>query len=97
MLMKHQYTDRPARVVAHEHCTVILEDGSFESGLLLNLSDEGFCVQTKLRPELGERVEVGVPGVGRFSGIVRWTDGTRTGGVLEPFTTGAFERKTTLG
>lgn len=93
--MTRAYIDRPARVVVYGRCTVILEDGSFESGLLLNLSDEGFCVQTKLRPGLGERVKMGVPGVGHFSGIVRWTDGTRTGGVLEPFTTGAFERKST--
>ena len=90
-----QNTPRPARVTAYEHCTVAREDGSLASGVLLNLSEEGFCVETSFRPELGERVGLRVVGVGCFSGIVRWTDSVRIGGVIEPFTTGAFDDKST--
>jgi len=90
-----QSNPRPARVSGHEHCTVAREDGSLASGVLLNLSEEGFCVETSFRPELGERVYMRVVGVGCFSGIVRWTDGVRTGGVIEPFITGAFDDKST--
>lgn len=95
MHIKPEPNPRPARMVAYEHCTVAREDGSLETGLLLNLSEEGFCVQTTLRPEHGERVEMRVVGLGRVSGIVRWTDGMRAGGVLEPFTTGAFDDSNT--
>lgn len=91
MHMMPQDSERPARIPAHEHCTIARQDGSLNDGLLLNLSDEGFCVHVRLRLDMGERLEMRVPGLGRFFGIVRWTDGSRTGGVLEPFTTGAFE------
>lgn len=87
-----QFNRRPARVTGHEPCTVAREDGSLASGVLLNLSEQGFCVETDFRPELGERVGLEVVGVGCISGIVRWTNGVRTGGIIEPFTTGAFDK-----
>lgn len=86
-----QANERPARIVAYEHCTIARQNGSFDAGVLVNLSDRGFSVQTRFRPEVGERIEMRVPGWGRFSGIVRWTRGSRSGGVLEPFMTGAFD------
>lgn len=86
-----QNSERPARIGAYEHCTIARQNGSPDAGVLLNLSDQGFCLQTSLGLEVGERLEMQVPGLGRISGIVRWTDGSRTGGVLEPFTTGAFD------
>lgn len=86
-----QANERPVRIMVHEHCTIARQNGGLEAGVLLNLSDQGFSVHTRHRPEVGERIEVQVPGWGRVSGIVRWTNGTRSGGVLEPFTSGAFD------
>lgn len=86
-----QDSEKSARLGTHEHCTIARENGALNTGVLLNLSDQGFCIKTNLRNGIGERLEMRVPGMGRFSGIVRWANGSRTGGVLEPFTTGAFD------
>lgn len=82
---------RPARLEAVECCTVVREDGSLGGGVLVNLSDEGFCIESNHPLELGERIEVCVPGLGRFAGIVRWLNRSRRGGVLEPYVRGAYD------
>lgn len=82
---------RPTRIEAGEHCTVVCENGSLVGGLLVNLSDEGFCVESSHPLEIGERIEMSVLGVGRITGIVRWLDCNRAGGVLEPYSRGAYD------
>lgn len=82
---------RPTRIEAAECCTVVREDGSLGGGVLVNLSNEGFCIESNHPLELGERIEVRVPGWGRFAGIVRWLDRNRRGGVLEPYVRGAYD------
>lgn len=82
---------RPTRIEAIECCTVVREDGSLGGGVLVNLSDEGFCIDSNCPLELGERIELRVPGLGCFAGIVRWLDRNRGGGVLEPYVRGAYD------
>lgn len=84
--------ERPLRLQATEQCRIVAEgDGTEVDGLLVNISDEGFCVESDAAFEVGERIEMQVPGLGRLSGIVRWRSGRRLGGVLEPYTRGAFD------
>lgn len=82
---------RPVRLEAVEHCTIVREDGSLICGILVNLSDEGFCIETSDGLELGERVQMRVVGLGCIAGLVRWLDRRRAGGVLEPYSRGACE------
>lgn len=82
-------TDRPLRLEASERCTVIDENGSEAEGILINVSDGGFCIESDARFDVGQRIEIRVPGLGQLFGIVRWHTRRRTGGVLEPYTRGA--------
>lgn len=82
-------TERPPRLEATEQCTIVAEDGSEADGILINVSDGGFCIESNARLEVGQRIEIRVRGLGRLFGIVRWRSGRRTGGVLEPYTRGA--------
>jgi hypothetical protein len=90
-IMGSENLERPARIEAHEHCTVVRENGSLMGGFLVNLSDECFCVDTNHALELGERVEMRVAGAGRIQGIVRWLDCKRAGGVLAHYSRGAYD------
>jgi hypothetical protein len=76
---------RSNRVSAREPCTIARFDGSLSHGLLLNLSNEGFCVECTRNLEPNERIEIRVLGLGRFRAIVRWSSFHRAGGLLEPF------------
>ena len=80
------------RFNATEACRILHENGGFHSGTLVNLSDEGFCVEGTSPFELHERIEMRTNGAGRILGIVRWCEGSRAGGVLLPFSRGAFDR-----
>ena len=82
---------RAGRIEANVHCTLVREDGSLVCGFLADVSDKGFCVASNDPLELNERVEIRVSGLGRLAGIVRWVEGGRAGGVLEPYSRGAFE------
>lgn len=84
-----EHARRSVRIQAVEHCTIALENGKLIGGNLLNLSEEGFCVESNHSLEPGESIEIRVIGVGRIAGIVRWFDCNRAGGVLEPYTQGA--------
>ena len=86
-----EHHQRPLRLETVEHCTIVREDGNLLVGILVNLSDEGFCVETSGTLELGERVQMRVVGLGRIAGLVRWLDRKRAGGVLEPYCRGACE------
>jgi PilZ domain len=90
-LMASKNFQRPPRIQADEHCTVVRENGCLMGGFLVNLSDEGFCIDSNHPLELGERVEMRLAGAGRFHGIVRWRDSNRAGGVLEPYSRGAYD------
>lgn len=90
--MTGKHPERPPRVNIVEHCTVVRESGRVVRGLLVNLSDEGFCVDSDPPLLRGERVEVRVQGIGRLCGIVRWLDCNRAGGVLERYSRGAYDR-----
>lgn len=79
-----QYHQSSVRV-ALEHCTIAREDGSLICGMLINISDEDFCIETNRPLELGERIEMRVVGLGRIVGLIRWCDTKRVGGVLEPY------------
>jgi hypothetical protein len=82
--------ERPLRLQATEQCRIVAEgDGTEVDGLLINISDEGFCIESDACFEVGQRIEIRVRGLGRLFGIVRWNSGRRTGGVLEPYTRGA--------
>ena len=41
--------ERPARLNTHEHCVITRQCGSTLTGILVNLSEEGFCLETPLR------------------------------------------------
>lgn len=86
-----QHDLRAARLKADEPCMIVREDGSLLSGILVDLSNEGFCVETGRGLAPGERVEMRVAGLGQIAGLVRWFDCNRAGGVLEPYTRGACE------
>ena len=88
--MTAKQVKRPTRIDAVEHCMLGREDGSLIGALLVNLSDEGFCVDSSHPLEVGERVEMRVRGVGQIAGIVRWLDGNRAGGVIEQYMRGAY-------
>lgn len=90
-LVMPRYAERAVRIEANELCTIAREDGRLISGMLLDLSDEGFCVESIHRLDVGERIEIRVRGMGRVAGIVRWFDCCRAGGVLEPYSRGACE------
>lgn len=79
------YPQRPARVSSHEPCAIARFDGSLAPGVLLNLSNDGFCVECTRNLELNEQIEIRVLGLGRFRGIVRWSSCHRAGGLLQPF------------
>jgi PilZ domain-containing protein len=82
---------RPVRADALEHCVIARESGELVPANLINLSNEGFCVETSHTFEVGERIEMRVLGLGRLPGIVRWFDSHRAGGVLEPYSSGAYD------
>lgn len=79
------------RFSAMERCAIGRQDGSVDHGKLVDLSKEGFCVDGSRPFDLHERIEIRTIGLGRLSGIVRWCDGHRAGGVLEPYSRGAFD------
>ena len=81
--------ERPVRIQASEFCTIVREDGRLVGGVLVDLSDQGFCVESLHTFEVGERVELRLSGLGRMPGFVRWCDCNRAGGVLEPYSQGA--------
>lgn len=82
--MSDNLLDRSSVGPAYEHCTVARDDGSLAAGILLNLSDRAFCVESRHALEIGERIEIRVLGLGRVPGVVRWIDGNRAGGLVEP-------------
>lgn len=86
-----EHPQRPVRLEAIEHCMIAKEGGRLIGGILVNLSDEGFCVESNYPLELGERIEMRVIGLGRIAGIVRWFECNRAGGVLEPYARGACD------
>jgi hypothetical protein len=49
---------------------------------LLNLSNDGFCLEVDEKLAAGERIDIRVAGLGQFGGIVTWALGTRAGGRL---------------
>jgi hypothetical protein len=59
-------------------------DGTMFHGAPVNLSNEGFCVQSGCHLEPDQRIEILVLGLGRLRGIVVWSSGQRAGGRLEP-------------
>lgn len=83
------HSDRPPRLEITEQCKIVRENGGRTNGKLINLSDEGFCVESRHFFSSGERIEIHLSGAGRISGIVRWCHGGRAGGVVEPYSRGA--------
>jgi hypothetical protein len=60
-------------------------DGRLAPATLLNLSGEGFCLESARTFHPGERIELRVLGLGRFSGLVGWSQSGRAGGTMRPF------------
>jgi PilZ domain-containing protein len=75
--------DRSHRTSTHETCIIARENGSKVLATLVNVSDEGFCVESATPLEPHERIEVRVLGT-RLSGSVRWAKQSRAGGAWEP-------------
>jgi hypothetical protein len=82
---------RSIRIETNEACTIAREDGGSAGGMLVDVSDEGFCVEISHALHVGERIDVDVAGAGRISGIVRWFDRCRAGAVLAPYSRGACD------
>jgi hypothetical protein len=80
-----EYPARPHRMPAYELCMVAPDGGRLRAATLLNLSGQGFCIESKHPFEPGERIELRVLGLGRFAGVVKWSHCGRAGGILEPF------------
>ncbi len=74
--------ERPARLNTHEHCVITRQCGSTLTGILVNLSEEGFCLESTTSLDSDERIQVRVLGA-RFEGAVKWTKDRRAGGILE--------------
>jgi hypothetical protein len=87
---------RPARIRALEDCTIAREDGHLVAGVLVNISEEGFCVESGDSLAVGEAIEIRMSSVGRIHGIVRWFDDHRAGAVVAPYTKGACEADTVV-
>lgn len=83
--------ERPFRVEAVEHCTILRENGSLAGACLEDVSDEGFCITTSHPLEVGERIELRTLGLGQLAGVIRWSERNRSGGVLERYLRGAFD------
>lgn len=83
--------ERAVRIQATELCTIVREDGCLVGAVLVDLSNEGFCVESQHKFEVGERVELRLKGFGRMSGLIRWCECNRAGGLLEPYSQGACE------
>ena len=81
--------ERAVRIDVSELCTIVRQDGRLVAGILVDLSDQGFCIESVHRFEAGERVELRIKGLGRRPGLIRWCDSNRAGGVLEPYSQGA--------
>ena len=81
--------ERGVRIDVGELCTIVRQDGCLVCGTLVNLSNDGFCVESLHRFGVGERIELRVTGLGRMPGLIRWCDYNRAGGVLEPYSQGA--------
>lgn len=77
------YPPRPVRVASYEPCTIARVGGKLCVGALLNLSNDGFCVEASQPLEPSECVEIRVLGLGRIRGIVRWSISGRAGGLLD--------------
>jgi hypothetical protein len=69
---------------SRELCLVAGEDGRLAPATLVNLSGEGFCLETGRVFHPGERIELRVLGLGHFAGVVGWTKSGRAGGTIEP-------------
>ena len=69
-----------------EQCVIVRDDRTLAHGILLNLSNEGFCVETTTPLRRLERVQIRVLGLGRFHGFVCWANNNRFGGRLDPIT-----------
>lgn len=67
-----------------EQCVIARDDGTLAHGTLLNLSNEGFCVETTTPLRRLERIQIRVLGLGRFHGFVCWANNNRSGGRLDP-------------
>lgn len=92
------HQERPARSPAVERCMIIRERGRrLAVGTLLDLSEDGFCIDSAETLQIGERVEIRGSGFGCMAGIVRWFVHNRAGAVLEPYTQGAFDASASPG
>ena len=80
---------RDFRIDANELCVVVRENGTFIGGVLVDISDNGFCIDCNHNLDVGESVQIRTVGLGRILGTVRWSDGKRAGGVLQPYLGGA--------
>ena len=74
--------ERAARVDTQEHCVITRQGGRTVIGVLVNLSERGFCLESTTSLESDEHIQVRVLGA-RFEGAVKWTKGRRAGAVLE--------------
>jgi hypothetical protein len=73
--------EREARTNTCEHCLIARQDGSIVTAILVNLSEQGFCVESATSFDDEEQIEVRVLGA-CLKGFVRWTKGPRAGGIL---------------
>ncbi|GAA3890078.1 hypothetical protein GCM10022276_06390 [Sphingomonas limnosediminicola] len=74
--------ERAARLETDEQCVITRQCGTTVTGVLLNLSEKGFCLEAATALESDERIQVRVLGA-IFEGAVKWTRGRRAGGIME--------------
>jgi hypothetical protein len=74
--------EREARMDTQEACIITRQCGTTVTGVLVNLSEGGFCLESTTPLWSNERIQVRVLGAG-FEGAVRWTKGRRAGGILD--------------
>ena len=72
---------RAPRVNTYEHCIIARQNGHTVTGILVNLPDEGFCVESATPLHAEEEIEVRVLGA-RFRGLIKWAKSRRAAGVL---------------
>ena len=74
--------DRPPRTITREHCVIARQNGSIVTGILVNLSERGFCLESATPFDATEQIELRVLGT-RLQASVKWAKDHRAGGLLQ--------------
>ena len=73
--------ERGPRIQTREYCVIVRASGACVPAVLVNLSEQGFCVEAVSPLRYHEVLTIRVLGT-YLVGRVRWTDGSRAGASL---------------